>query len=120
MYLALVNDLFAGRRHDLWARIKPSMLGRVKGHSLLLSGVPSRKRRKPKKTKAAIALAKVLRVHRHDLGLSQEAFAERVGLSKNYIGNLERGEYEPSVSALVAIARELNLQASGLLLEAGY
>jgi len=65
-------------------------------------------------------LAKVLRVHRHALGLSQEAFAERVGLSKNYIGNLERGEYEPSVSALASIAQEFNLKASGLLLEAGY
>ncbi len=96
------------------------MLGRVKGRSLLLSGVPTRKKRSPKKTKAAVALAKVLRVHRHALGLSQEAFAERVGLSKNYIGNLERGEYEPSVSAIVKIANAFRLKGSDLMTEAGF
>ena len=95
------------------------MLGRVKGRSLLLSGVPTRKKLSSRKTKAAIALAKVLRVHRHALGLSQEVFAERVGLSKNYIGNLERGEYEPSVSTLVEAAKQLNLKAADLVREAG-
>ena len=96
------------------------MLGRVKGRSLLLSGVPTRKKRSPRKTKTALAVAKVLRVHRHALGLSQEAFAERVDLSKNYIGNLERGEYEPSVSTLARAAKQFNLKASDLLREAGY
>jgi len=82
--------------------------------------VPTRKKRSTRKTKAAMALAKVLRVHRNGLGLSQEAFAERVGLSKNYIGNLEPGEYEPSVSTLSETARQFNLRASDLLREAGY
>ncbi len=96
------------------------MLGRVNGRSLLLSGVPTGKKLSTKKTKAAVALAKVLRVHRHALGLSQEAFAERVGLSKNYIGNLERGEYEPSVSTIAKAAEQFSLKASDLLREAGY
>jgi DNA-binding XRE family transcriptional regulator len=81
--------------------------------------VPTR-RKQPKKTKTTLALAKVLRVHRHALGLSQEAFAERVDLSKNCIGNLERGEYEPSVSTLAKAAKQFNLKASDLLREAGY
>lgn len=96
------------------------MLGRVKGRSLILSGVSTRRKRSPKKTKAAVALAKVLRVHRHALGLSQEAFAEKVGLSKNYIGNLERGEYEPSVSVLTLLAPVFGMKPSDLLKAAGY
>jgi transcriptional regulator with XRE-family HTH domain len=52
--------------------------------------------------------------------LSQEAFAERVGPSKNYVGNLERGEYDLNVSTLAETAKQFNLKASDLLREAGY
>jgi transcriptional regulator with XRE-family HTH domain len=66
-----------------------------------------------------MALAKVLRTRRHALGISQEAFAEKVDLSKNYVGNLERGEYEPSIGILMSIAHQFGLKASDLIKEAG-
>ena len=55
---------------------------------------------KSSKTKSpvAVSIGKVIRKHRIKLDLSQEKFAELVGLSKNYIGDLERGEKEPTIS----------------------
>jgi len=80
---------------------------------------PRRTKQLHKRSKAALALATVLRTRRHALGLSQEAFAEKVGLSKNYIGNLERGEYEPSVTTLVTISGQLGFKVSDILQAAG-
>lgn len=82
--------------------------------------MPTRRIKSSKKSKAAIAVAKVLRLRRHSLGLSQETFAEKVGLSKNYIGNLERGEYEPSLTVISGIAQRLEVKASDLIREAGF
>jgi transcriptional regulator with XRE-family HTH domain len=48
-----------------------------------------------------------------------EAFAELLGLSKNYVGNVERGEYEISLSTLARVAKILGLKMSELLAEAG-
>ena len=52
--------------------------------------------------------------------MTQEAFAELVNLSKNYIGNIERGEYEVSIATLDRIGRVLGIPASVLLKSAGY
>lgn len=76
-------------------------------------------RARAKKTEAALAMAKVLREQRERRMLTQEAFAELVGLSKNYIGNLERGEYEVSLSTLTHIGKKIGLKASELLRKAG-
>jgi transcriptional regulator with XRE-family HTH domain len=73
-----------------------------------------------KKSPLGLALGAVLRQRRLDVGLTQEEFAELVDLSKNYIGNLERGEYEVSVSTLHQIAKALKMRASDLLNAAGY
>ena len=68
----------------------------------------------------AVAIGKVLRAEREKLAVSQEQFAERVSLSKNYIGNIERGEYEVAISALDRIASALHAKASEIIREAGY
>ena len=52
--------------------------------------------------------------------LSQEQFAELVDLSKNYIGNLERGEHEVTITTLDKIAKALGKKASSLIKEAGF
>lgn len=62
----------------------------------------------------------MLRRHREKAHLTQERFAELVDLSKNYVGNLERGEYEISISKLQQIAQALKLKASDIVREAGY
>ena len=80
-------------------------------------------RRSPRrraKSSVAVAIGKVLRAKREEMAVSQEQFAERVSLSKNYIGNLERGEYEVAISALDRIALVLKTKASDLLREAGF
>ena len=82
--------------------------------------MPGRKTTKAQKSALALALGRVLRKEREKAGLSQEAFSEQVSLSKNYVGNIERGEYEASLSVLHRIARVLQRSASDLLKESGY
>lgn len=60
---------------------------------------------------AAIASA------RHERGWSQDDLAERLQLSKNHIGFLERGDRLPSVGVLVRIARGLGLSLDEILLD---
>ena len=82
--------------------------------------MPRRKSPRAKKSTIAVAIGIVLRQHRENAQLTQERFAELVDLSKNYIGNLERGEYEISIRMLNQIARSLKLRASDIVREAGY
>ena len=81
--------------------------------------MPGRKSPSANKSEIALAIGKQVYAQRQALGLSQERFAELVGLSKNYIGNLERGEYEVSVATLNQISRALGSKASALLASAG-
>jgi transcriptional regulator with XRE-family HTH domain len=81
--------------------------------------MPGRRSPAVNKSKIALAIGKRIYAHRKALGLTQEQFAEKVDLSKNYIGNVERGEYEVSISVLVRIGAVLGTDASSLLKEAG-
>jgi transcriptional regulator with XRE-family HTH domain len=47
--------------------------------------------------------------------ITQEELAERARLTRNYIGNLERGEKSPTLDALEAIAEALGLTPSELI-----
>ena len=47
--------------------------------------------------------------------MSQEAFAEKVGVHRTYIGSVERGERNVSLDNIVRIASSLGLRASELL-----
>ena len=82
--------------------------------------MPGRKSPSTKKSQVAIAVGRQVFAHRKALGLTQEQFAELVDLSKNYIGNVERGEYELSLSTLDRIGKALGIRASKLLENAGY
>lgn len=60
-----------------------------------------------------------LKTKREQLQLTQEEFAAKCKLTKNYIGMLERGERNPSYLTLLQIARNLkvSLNNSSLKIE---
>lgn len=62
--------------------------------------------------KDLIDLGMKIKSVRESMNLTQEQFAQKCGMSKNYIGMLERGERNPSYLTLVQIASkiEINLQ----------
>lgn len=56
-----------------------------------------------------------LRKHRLAKKLRQEDLAERVGLSANYIGMIERGEKVPSLETFVTLLNALEVSADVIL-----
>lgn len=75
--------------------------------------MPQKRARARKGPKALFGI--VLREQRQKHGFSQESFADRTGYHRNYIGQLERGEKSPSLTALFDFAKTLNTEASELL-----
>ncbi len=60
-------------------------------------------------------LGLAFRHKREQLGLTQDEFAAKCGLSKNYIGMLERGERNPSYLTLLQIASNLKVTLKDFL-----
>jgi transcriptional regulator with XRE-family HTH domain len=56
-----------------------------------------------------------LRAHRAEQGLSQEAFADLVGVHRTYMGGLERGERNLTLKSVERIAEQLGLDPLQLL-----
>lgn len=61
------------------------------------------------------SFAEVLREVRLERGFSQEELADRAGLHRTYISQVERGLKSPSLRSLEQIAQALGLPASALL-----
>ena len=59
-------------------------------------------------------LGAAVRQRRRELGLSQEALAERCGLHTNYVGGIERGERNVGFVNLAKVAGGLGLTLSDL------
>ena len=60
-------------------------------------------------------LARNLRSLREERDLSQEAFADEIGLHRTYVSLLERGARNPSIALIDKIARALGVTAGKLL-----
>jgi len=58
-----------------------------------------------------------LRGHRDRVGLSQEELADRCDLDRSEISLLERGQRFPRLDTLVKLARALELESLGDLLD---
>ena len=56
-----------------------------------------------------------LRAYRKDRGLSQEAFADAVGVHRTYMGGLERGERNLTLKSVERIAAQLGVEPLQLL-----
>lgn len=60
-----------------------------------------------------------LRARRVELGLTLAEVAEKASLSLPYVSNLERGRGNPTLEALAALARALDIPLASLVGEAG-
>jgi transcriptional regulator with XRE-family HTH domain len=61
-----------------------------------------------------LALGRTIRKARRDLDLSQEALADRAGLSAKHVGEIERANKDPRVSTVLRLAVALELRAGEL------
>ncbi len=55
-----------------------------------------------------------LRAYRQARGLSQEAFADVLGAHRTYMGGIERGERNPSLTNILKLAAALEVDLSEL------
>lgn len=62
-----------------------------------------------------VSFGKDVRRRRQALGLTLEQVAEKARLSPNYVGSVEMGRRDPSLSTVFALARALRLPAGDLL-----
>ena len=60
-------------------------------------------------------LGENIRLYRLKAGLSQEKLAEKADLHTNYVGDIERGEENVSVDALVRLASSLRVKVADLV-----
>ena len=60
---------------------------------------------------------RILRRRREKAGFTQEDLGHKAGLSRNYVGMLERGERTPTLTALRQLARALGTTMSSLIQE---
>jgi transcriptional regulator with XRE-family HTH domain len=76
--------------------------------------MPHKKLRKPRKTLTQ-TLANNVRSYRRIRNLSQEGLAEICGLHRTYVGSVERGERNVTLSTLDAFAAALGISVPELL-----
>ena len=62
-----------------------------------------------------LAFGRAIREIRHELGISQEELALRADIQRSYLGGIERGERNPSLTNIVKIARTLDVAPSEIL-----
>lgn len=60
-------------------------------------------------------LAKRLKAVRAERGLTQAALAARAGLAVAYVGRLEIGRHDPSLTTLKALAKALGVSVARLV-----
>lgn len=76
--------------------------------------MPQAKLRKPSRSIIA-TLAENIRRMRHERGLSQEELADICGLHRTYVGSVERGERNVTLSSLELLAKALGVSVVDLL-----
>ena len=62
-----------------------------------------------------IILGRAVHRHRIALGISQEDFADQVGLDRTYVSGIERGIRNPTLLVLLRLSQVLQIPVSHLL-----
>ena len=70
------------------------------------------------KNAKCVAFGKSVRRFRHGLGISQETLAAKAGIHRTYIGGIERGERNPTLTTIHRLAEVLEVSASELIADA--
>ncbi len=60
-------------------------------------------------------LARNLRLLRETKGWSQEEFADRAGIHRTYVSDLERGKRNPTISVVERLAKPFGITASEII-----
>lgn len=82
----------------------------------LASKKEARVRKKTKQKNPILSeFSKKIRMRRHDLGLTQELLAEKANFHVNYIGGIERGTRNPSLTSMIKLAEALEMDPRELL-----
>ncbi|HXP99341.1 MAG TPA: helix-turn-helix transcriptional regulator [Solirubrobacteraceae bacterium] len=63
-------------------------------------------------------LGQAVRELRSEQGLSQERLSLDSGVHRNYIGGIERGERQPTLTTIATLARTLGVRPSELIARA--
>jgi transcriptional regulator with XRE-family HTH domain len=71
----------------------------------------------PREPKIEEAFGEIVRRRRQQIGISQEKLAELSALHRTYISQIERGLKSPSLKAMIAISKALNVKLSIMLRE---
>lgn len=61
------------------------------------------------------AFGEAVRLHRGLAGYSQEELADRAGIHRTYIGGIERGERNPTLTMIYRLAKALGIPPYRLL-----
>lgn len=63
----------------------------------------------------ALASGQAVRGARVAQGIAQDVFASRAGISRSYMGKIERGEHVPTLPVILKIAMALRISAADLM-----
>jgi transcriptional regulator with XRE-family HTH domain len=63
---------------------------------------------------AKVLFGAEVRRRRESLGMTLEVLAERAGLTPNYVGTIEAGERDPSLTIIVGLAQGLGISPAEL------
>jgi transcriptional regulator with XRE-family HTH domain len=69
----------------------------------------------PVKNRICLEFGRVVRRIRTSLGLSQEDLADRASIHRTYIGGIERGERNPTLTMIHRLAEALRVSPNSLL-----
>lgn len=67
------------------------------------------------RSSAHVAFGNRLRAARRERGMSQDDLAARTGMHRTYVGGIERGERNPSLTNIVRLANALEVEVAELV-----